>query len=63
MQEIDREQAEWLVASHNVLNRQLKQTSEELTIFLTLANHQVCVVTYHLDTCVKSYFIHTPNEN
>jgi hypothetical protein len=63
MEEINREQAESLVANHGVLNRQLQQNSQELSILLTLANRQICVVKYQISTCSKSYFIQALNEN
>jgi hypothetical protein len=63
MQEIDREQAEWLVGNNDVLNRRLQQDNQELAIFLTLANKQVCVIKYHLNTLSKSYFIQAGNGN
>ena len=63
MQEIDREQAESLVNNNDVLNRHLQQNSQELVIFLTLANRQICIVKYHPDTRSKSYFIQTINGN
>jgi len=63
MQEIDREQAEWLVGNNDVLNRRLQQNNQELAIFLTLANKQVCIVKYHLHSRSKSYFIQAINEN
>lgn len=63
MQEINREQAEWLVSNYDVLNRRLQQNNEELIIFLTLANRQVCVVKYHPNKLSKSYFIQMLNGN
>jgi hypothetical protein len=63
MQEINREEAEWLVGNNDVLNRQLQQNNHELAIFLTLANRQVCVVKYQLNTGCKSYYIREVSEN
>ena len=63
MQEIDREQAEWLVSNNDVLNRRLQQNNDELVIFLTLANRQVCVVKYYPEKLSKSYFLQIPNGN
>jgi hypothetical protein len=63
MQEINREQAEWLVENNDVLKRRLQQSNQELVIFLTLANRQVCIVKYYPNTHSKSYFLQAINGN
>ncbi len=57
MKEITRLEAESLFQENSVVNQTIQQSNQELSIVMTISNHDNLIVKYDIPKRIKRYFL------